>query len=213
MIVGDLKPLEEIVSSIADFRKVLILGCGSCVSVCLSGGEREARELALELAHIKHYKGDPPYFVVGSILRQCEQDLVTAFQEIPPENLAVGTIYIAAIHREVPLPVSAIQFRQSVPGYLRVHVMHDVQVVVQEQKRQRPAIFDHHRSAPGQDMRLMLQKRPDPQQGQRKVTRQQVSPQRHRRSGYKNQHRHHARHVPDPVTPNACLSTPPPIRP
>ena len=46
MIVADMKPLEEIGRSLAGYRKVLILGCGSCVTVCLSGGEREAQELA-----------------------------------------------------------------------------------------------------------------------------------------------------------------------
>lgn len=96
MIVGDLKPLEEIVFTIAEFRKVLILGCGSCVTVCLSGGEREARELARELAHIRHYKGDPPVFRVDSILRQCEQDLVAAYQEIPPETDAILSLACGA---------------------------------------------------------------------------------------------------------------------
>ena len=45
MIVGDLKPLAEIVAAIKEYKQVLVLGCGSCVTVCLSGGEKEA-ELA-----------------------------------------------------------------------------------------------------------------------------------------------------------------------
>ena len=32
MIVGDLKPLEEIVAAVKDFKQVLVLGCGSCVT-------------------------------------------------------------------------------------------------------------------------------------------------------------------------------------
>ena len=46
MIVGDLKPLEEIVASIKGYNRVLVIGCGSCVTVCLSGGEREAEKQA-----------------------------------------------------------------------------------------------------------------------------------------------------------------------
>ena len=42
MIVGKPKSIEEIASSISDFKKVLILGCGGCVTVCLSGGDKEA---------------------------------------------------------------------------------------------------------------------------------------------------------------------------
>ena len=49
MIVGDLKSLQEIASSIAGYRKVLVLGCGGCVTVCRSGGDAEAHDLARRL--------------------------------------------------------------------------------------------------------------------------------------------------------------------
>ena len=49
MIVGDLKPLEEIIAAVKDFKQVLVLGCGSCVTVCLSGGEKEAEQLRRDL--------------------------------------------------------------------------------------------------------------------------------------------------------------------
>ena len=72
MIVGNMKPLEEIVDSLSGFRKVLILGCGSCVTVCLSGGDREARQLALELSRSPAFAGSPPVIAVDTIIRQCE---------------------------------------------------------------------------------------------------------------------------------------------
>ena len=50
MIVGDLKPLAEIVSAINEYKQVLVLGCGSCVTVCLSGGEKEAERALREEA-------------------------------------------------------------------------------------------------------------------------------------------------------------------
>ena len=96
MIVGDLKPLEEIVDSIKGFKQVLVLGCGSCVTVCLSGGEKEAEELARELSQIRHYQGAPPKFVIGSILRQCERDLVHEYQEIPDGTDAVLSLACGA---------------------------------------------------------------------------------------------------------------------
>ena len=46
MITGKLKPFDEIVSSIEQYRNILILACGSCVTVSLSGGDREAHALA-----------------------------------------------------------------------------------------------------------------------------------------------------------------------
>ena len=89
MIVGDLKPLAEIVSAIKEYKQVLVLGCGSCVTVCLSGGEKEAEQLSHELSQIRHYQGAPPKFEVGSILRQCEEDLVLEYQTIPAGTDAI----------------------------------------------------------------------------------------------------------------------------
>jgi hypothetical protein len=96
MIVGDLKPLEEIVSAIKEYKQVLVLGCGSCVTVCLSGGEREAEQLSRELSLLQHYQGRPPKFEVGCILRQCERDLVIEYQDIPAGTDAVLSLACGA---------------------------------------------------------------------------------------------------------------------
>ena len=110
MIVGDLKPLEEIVSAVKEYKKVLVLGCGSCVTVCLSGGEKEAEQLCRELSKIKHYEGPPPEFEMGCILRQCEEDLVNEYQSIPDGTEAILSLACGAGVQTVadahdPLPV------------------------------------------------------------------------------------------------------------
>lgn len=46
MIVAAQKPLNEIIQYLKECRKALVLGCGTCVTVCLAGGKREADELA-----------------------------------------------------------------------------------------------------------------------------------------------------------------------
>ena len=46
MIVAEMKPLKEILESIKNSKKVLIAGCGGCVTVCLSGGQKEAEILS-----------------------------------------------------------------------------------------------------------------------------------------------------------------------
>lgn len=96
MIVGDLKPLKEIISAIQGYKQVLVLGCGSCVTVCLSGGEREAQQLSRELSQVRHYQGAPPKFEVGCIIRQCEKDLVLENQNIPPGTDAVLSLACGA---------------------------------------------------------------------------------------------------------------------
>ncbi|MFC1883812.1 methylenetetrahydrofolate reductase C-terminal domain-containing protein [Thermodesulfobacteriota bacterium] len=83
MIVADLKALEEIAASIADYRKLLVLGCGGCVTVCRSGGDAEAQDLAHRLSHPEHYRNSPPELIVDTVERQCENDLIKAYLKIP----------------------------------------------------------------------------------------------------------------------------------
>jgi ferredoxin len=110
MIVGDLKPLAEIITTVSAFRRVHILGCGACVSVCLSGGDREAQQLAMELSRPGHFENDPPAFTVSTIERQCENDMLTSFLEIPKKTDAIlslacgcGVQTVADVYE--PLPV------------------------------------------------------------------------------------------------------------
>lgn len=96
MIVGNLKPLEEIVASLADFQNVFVVGCGGCVSVCLTGGDREAHAVARELGHVRYYEQEPPCFSVDTIERQCEPDFLNSFLKIPPGTDAVLTLACGA---------------------------------------------------------------------------------------------------------------------
>jgi len=49
MIVADKKPIEEIIEEIKDYKKILILGCNECVTVCEAGGKKEVGVLASAL--------------------------------------------------------------------------------------------------------------------------------------------------------------------
>jgi ferredoxin len=112
MIVGKLKPLEEIHASIAPFGKIMVLGCGTCVTVCLTGGDREAKALARELGHPKFHKENAPnpVFEVNTIERQCETDMIKTYLDIPSDCDAIlslacgaGVQTLAGIYRELPI--------------------------------------------------------------------------------------------------------------
>jgi len=96
MIVGNIKPIEEIVASIREYKKIMIVGCGSCVSVCLSGGDREAQMLSQELKRKVHYENAPPSICVDNTLRQCELDLIKAYHEVPAGTDAVLSLACGA---------------------------------------------------------------------------------------------------------------------
>ena len=42
MIVAEQKNLEEVKALVGEAEKVLVVGCGTCVTVCFAGGAREA---------------------------------------------------------------------------------------------------------------------------------------------------------------------------
>ena len=77
MIVAEQKPFEEIRQMIAPYGRVLVLGCGTCMTVCDAGGEREVSFLhsALRLAQAKSGNGIHT-FSEYTLKRQCDPEFL-----------------------------------------------------------------------------------------------------------------------------------------
>ena len=77
MIVANRKKIPEIRDMLVNHKKVLLVGCGTCVTVCLAGGEREAGILgsALRMSLKLIDKGD---ITVDECIieRQCEDAFI-----------------------------------------------------------------------------------------------------------------------------------------
>lgn len=76
MIIAEQKPIKEILNQIRDFKKLLLVGCGSCVTVCFAGGERETMALASGLRLAAREEGRKTEIEIDMALRQCEWEFI-----------------------------------------------------------------------------------------------------------------------------------------
>jgi ferredoxin len=81
MIVAEQKPLGEIKGLLGEARKVLIVGCGTCVTVCFAGGEREASVLSSLLRMSSRLDGASAAVTDVTVQRQCEWEYLDAIRE------------------------------------------------------------------------------------------------------------------------------------
>ena len=81
MIVAKRKPFTEIVQAAGNFHRVLVVGCGTCVAVCLSGGEKEAGILAAQLDIAAQMEGRDQVFEVACVERQCDREFLDELAE------------------------------------------------------------------------------------------------------------------------------------
>lgn len=76
MIVAETKPFEEIKDILSSYKKILILGCGSCTTVCMSGGKKQVELLASALRMAKKIEGNEIQVGEMTILRQCDPEFI-----------------------------------------------------------------------------------------------------------------------------------------
>jgi ferredoxin len=89
MIVAERKPFEEIKGMVKDFKKVLTVGCGTCVAVCLAGGEKEVGVLNAELAMARKLEKNPLELGAACVERQCDREFLAELDDVVPEYDAV----------------------------------------------------------------------------------------------------------------------------
>jgi ferredoxin len=81
MIVGDRKPLDEILDSIKDYKKIMLMGCGGCVTICFSGGAKAVELLASQIKIARKKEGSEIEIVECTPERQCEYEFIDACKE------------------------------------------------------------------------------------------------------------------------------------
>jgi ferredoxin len=111
MIVGERKTFEQIWESVKDLKSVLILGCGTCVSVCQAGGEKEVGLLASELRMKSQLAGKEIKIGEATIERQCDREFFDSIKDKAKEYDAILSMACGAgvqFTAEVLEPILAI---------------------------------------------------------------------------------------------------------
>jgi ferredoxin len=93
MIVADRKKVSEIRDMVKGHRRVLLVGCGTCVTVCLAGGEREVGILGSALRMALRLDGHAETVVDEcTIERQCEDAFIDILAQRAGEYDAVCSL-------------------------------------------------------------------------------------------------------------------------
>ncbi len=110
MIVADKKPVEEIIETVKDFERLLVLGCNECVTVCEAGGKKEAGILASALRMYFLKQGKDVKIDEKTLERQCDHEYLEEIRDIADQydailSLAcgVGVQFTAEKYHQIPV--------------------------------------------------------------------------------------------------------------
>ena len=81
MIIASRKPFEEIKKSVAAYQNILVVGCGTCVAVCLAGGKKEVGLLASQLRMSFGLDKKKVGISEETLERQCDREFLETIRE------------------------------------------------------------------------------------------------------------------------------------
>ena len=113
MIVNRRKPLSKIIEMTLPHKRVLVLGCGECATVCLAGGEEQVAELVALLRIAAKDSGREVEFRGATCERVCDWDYV---EPVLAENGDVDAIVSLSCGTGVNLLADRLEKTDLLPG-------------------------------------------------------------------------------------------------
>ena len=92
MIIGEWKPLPQLIEKLQSHNNVLLVGCSTCVAECATGGEREVETLAPLLKMGLAKLGKNIEITTHTLERQCEWEFVEQIADQIPNVDAVMSL-------------------------------------------------------------------------------------------------------------------------
>jgi ferredoxin len=110
VIFAEWKPVEELLEKLSKHKKVLLVGCATCVAECASGGEKEVETLAPLLSMGLKKNGKEIEIITATLEKQCEWEFVEELTELTDGvdailSLACGIGVQALAERFSEIPV------------------------------------------------------------------------------------------------------------
>jgi len=110
MITAEQKPIEEIRRMLAPYKRILALGCGSCVAECAAGGEKETAMLASALRMAARMHDEDLLIHEKTVDRQCVKEFIIRLDDVIGDYDAVlslgcgaGVQAVSEMYAEVPI--------------------------------------------------------------------------------------------------------------
>ena len=110
MIIGEGKPIKEILAMIEDHSKILLAGCRGCVTVCSAGGEKEVGILSAAVSLARENQGKPLDIKEVSLERQCDPEYLEEIRSMVDDYEAIlsiacgaGVQFLAETYRKTPI--------------------------------------------------------------------------------------------------------------
>jgi ferredoxin len=110
MIIAKRKPIKDILKMIDSNKKILIVGCGTCVTVCSAGGEKEVGILSKLIKIAFRKEGKSIQIIEKTVKRQCEKEFVEEIREeiiscdaVLSMGCGIGVQTIADIFEDIPI--------------------------------------------------------------------------------------------------------------